>query len=217
MNRRLASRPWPAVVLSVVVVFQSAGGVRAASWIFRHSTYSHDPATAARVNQYAPEPLSPAPYDPNYLQSGYRHIRSSIRDADGSYDRMHIVQTWGAGEWIRPYGEWQFPYRAGATPYGPWGNRQGPWTLPFDSWVNPYGQWNRWPYQGTPYLGQPLGGMGYPTPFGPPGGYAPGMVPPGMAPPGGYAPGAVPGPSPPMPHGSPAPGGWPLGPAYRGP
>ncbi len=133
------------------------------SWIFRPSRYSHDPATGGRVSQYAPKAPAYAPVDASYAQSGYRHIRSSLRGADGSADRMHVIQTWGAGENIRPYGEWQRPYRAGATPYGPWGNPQGPWTLPFESWQNPYGlgqlphppwpHWPSYPSQPVPYAG----------------------------------------------------------------
>jgi len=92
---------------------------------------------------------------PDFLRlrggSGLRRLRGP----DGSADRLHVVETWGAGDAIRPYGEWLFPYRAGATPYGPWGNPQGPWTMPFDSWVNPYGLWNRSP------LSSP-----YPVPYG---------------------------------------------------
>jgi len=130
------------------------------SWVFRQSRYSHDPATGRRVNQFAPKAPSLVAVDPNYLQSGYRHKRSTLRGADGSADRLHVVETWGAGDSIRPYGEWLFPYRAGATPYGPWGNPQGPWTAPFDSWVNPYGTWNRYPLYGHPF----------PTPHGQSGG-----------------------------------------------
>ena len=149
----------------------------AESWLFQPSTFSHDPATGVRVNQYAPKKPAFVYSDGTYLQSGYRHMRFDIR-AGGSADRLHVVQTWGAGEAIRPYGEWQYPFRAGATPYGPWGNPQGPWTRPFDSWVNPYGQWNRYPYrpggpgyggayspgqyprQGTPYQNWPQQPMG---------------------------------------------------------
>jgi hypothetical protein len=108
------------------------------SWIFRPSEYSHDPEMNVRVTQYA-QPVTPVfRGDPNYQQSAYRHNESSIHVGSSS-DHMHIVETWGAGEWIRPYGEWEYPFRPGATPYGPWGNPQGPWTTPFGSWVNPYG------------------------------------------------------------------------------
>jgi len=156
----------PAFVLVLAAADHSCGAVPAAeSWLFEPSTFSHDPATGARVNQYAPNKPSYVRSDGTYLESGYRHVQFSLR-AGGSADRLHVVQTWGAGEAIRPYGEWQFPFRAGATPYGPWGNPQGPWTMPFDSWVNPYGQWNRFPYlPWGPGDSQPQG-PGYRPPWG---------------------------------------------------
>jgi hypothetical protein len=139
------------------------------SWIFQPSLYSHDPYTCERVNQFQPEQASFAREDPTYMESGYRHLHTSILGADGSYDHTHVVQTWGAGESIRPYGEWQFPFRAGATPFGPWGNPQGPWTLPFDSWQNPYGL-GRLPnlpgmYGSSGGYGSP-GGYGNGSPYG---------------------------------------------------
>lgn len=168
--------------LAFLIALAAAGPAFAspadAGWIFRRSRYSHEPVTGTRVNQYAPKQPALARSDPTYLESGYRHSRVTIRGADGSADRLHVVRTWGAGEAIRPYGEWLFPYRAGATPYGPWGSSQGPWTLPFDSWRNPYGlgqlpnpPWAYWPYYSphvyppgqTPYL--PPGQ----TPYLPPG------------------------------------------------
>ena len=182
------------------------------SWIFRRSTYSHDPITGRRVSQYAPPKTPFARNDSTYRESGYRHIRSSLRGPDGSADRTHVVQTWGAGESIRPYGEWQRPFRNGATPYGPWGNPQGPWTTPFDSWNNPYGQWNRYPYgyrYPYPHYGSGSVTVPYATPYGSPGGGSYGS--PGGIPHGG-SPGGIPhgGPA----HGSPngSPHGSPHGP-----
>ena len=123
------------------------------SWIFRPGYYTHSPVTGQRVAQYEPEQPSIVPTDPTYQESGYRH-----QLVQAGNDRLNIVQTWGAGTAIRPYGEWEYPYRAGATPFGPWGNPQGPWTLPFDSWQNPYGL-NRLPYgygqrRGSGYSGR---------------------------------------------------------------
>lgn len=155
---------FPAIALILVLP------ASAQSWLFKPSTFSHDPATGARVTQFAPKEPALVRADGTYLQSGYRHMRFGIRAGD-SVDRLHVVQTWGAGEAIRPYGEWQFPFRAGATPYGPWGNPRGPWTMPYDSWVNPYGQWNRYPYSRR--------GPGYGGPYGP--GH---KLPPGPAGPG---------------------------------
>jgi len=153
------------VFLIVMAAFPPAPPARAeASWIFRPSTYSHDPRTGKRVHQFARKQPAYKRSDSTYFQSGYRHRRWTLRGPDGSADRLHIVDTWGAGEAIRPYGEWQYPYRAGATPYGPWGNPQGPWTMPLDSWSNPYGQWNRYPlYYFGPGYGVPHGMRGGPS------------------------------------------------------
>ena len=155
MRRHLAS-----AVLLAAVGLSSAGRAEAASWIFRRSSFTHDPATGDRVVQFAPKKTPYVRGDATYLQSAYRHQRSTLR-AGGSADHTHIVETWGAGQTVRPYGEWQRPYREGATPYGPWGNPNGPWTTPFDSWRNPYGlgrlpyyYWPPW-YPG-PYRGGPL-------------------------------------------------------------
>jgi hypothetical protein len=113
-------------------------GAEGPSWIFRPACYSHSPVNGQRVAQYCPEAPALTWADDTYLESGYRHITTSIQVGNTS-DHTHVVQTWGQGQFIRPYGEWEYPFRAGATPYGPWGNPQGPWTLPFDSWQNPYG------------------------------------------------------------------------------
>jgi hypothetical protein len=143
----------------------------AAEWIFRRSTYSHDPDSGERLVQYAPEKQSYSREDDTYMESGYRHLQVGLRGADGSYDHTNIVQTWGLGTAIRPYGEWEFPYRAGATPFGPWGNPQGPWTLPFDSWANPFA------------LGHAFGAYGpAAVPYGPGGGqFAPNSGAPGVS------------------------------------
>ncbi|MCS7237521.1 MAG: hypothetical protein NZ899_04540 [Thermoguttaceae bacterium] len=110
----------------------------ASKWVFLPSRFSHTPDGSARVVQYAPEPTVVLPQDPTYAQSGYRHVEMYLR-GDRSADRLHVVQTWGLGAYIRPYGEWEFPFRPGATPFGPWGNPSGPWTTPFGAWINPYG------------------------------------------------------------------------------
>jgi hypothetical protein len=125
------------VLTSFVVAAAQASDV---SWIFLPGYYTHSPVTGQRVAQYAPEQPSIVPTDPTYQESGYRHQLIQV-----GTEWLNLVQTWGAGTAIRPYGEWEYPYRAGATPFGPWGNPQGPWTLPFDSWRNPYGL-NRSPY-----------------------------------------------------------------------
>ena len=166
-----------AVIVLPAIVLASAVAAHADSWLFQPSTFSHNPVTGERVNQYAPKQPAYVRSDPSYRESGYRHSRYSIF-SKGSADRLHVVQTWGAGEMIRPYGEWEYPYRPGATPYGPWGNPQGPWTTPYDSWINPYGQWNRFPY--PPGYGYGLIGPGQGPAPAPPSIPGP-MHPPGMS------------------------------------
>ncbi len=160
IRHRAAAIAGMAIVLTLTAAAE-------ADWFFQPSRYTHEPVRGERVAQYAAVETPYAREVPNFVESGYRHTRSSIRGAEGTFDHTHVVQTWGQGEQIRPYGEWQYPYRAGATPYGPWGNPQGPWTTPYESWINPYGQWNRWPQ------------WPYPAPPGP----APGPTPPHPGPP----------------------------------
>lgn len=131
--------PYPAVLALVLFELLSGGDLAFGSkWVFMPSRFSHSPDGSTRVVQYAPEPVVILPQDPTYTQSGFRHTEMQLR-AGRSADRIHIVQTWGLGPYIRPYGEWEYPFRAGATPFGPWGNPGGPWTTPFGAWVNPYG------------------------------------------------------------------------------
>jgi hypothetical protein len=83
------------------------------SWIFMHSTYSHDPMTGARVAQYeriAPvEPLE----DERNVTSSYRRTQTNLRGADGSTDTYYQVQAWGNGrggmdaEWERYHDAWK--------------------------------------------------------------------------------------------------------------
>jgi len=148
------------------------GDDEGASWIFEPSYYSHDPETGQRVTQYSPLPNVYAPEDPTYQESGFHYTQEILRGPNGSVDGYHLIQSWGRGDQIRPYGEWEYPYRAGATPYGPWGNPQGPWTLPFDSWQNPYGlgrlpnpPWPVSPYNQLP-APSPYGGNSY-SPYNP--------------------------------------------------
>ncbi len=146
------------VLAALVAAALTSRAAADGSWIFRPSYYSHEPATGQRVNQFTAEKAPYVRVDPTYQQSSYRHIRGGLRVGD-SYDYQHIVETWGRGEEIRPYGEWLYPFREGATPFGPWGNPQGPWSLPFSPWFNPYGfgfpmpfmsPWGAVPYRPAP-------------------------------------------------------------------
>jgi hypothetical protein len=160
---------------------------RADSWIFQPSYFTHSPDTGERVTQYAPPAPSYIRSGENYLQSGYRHHTIDIPGPGGN-DHMHVVETWGLGDQIRPYGEWLRPYRPGATPYGLWGYPQGrgaggptpygsmpgnpayPQAYPGPNGANPYGA-N--PYGASPYgagygPGVNMGSGGPQSPYPPP-------------------------------------------------
>lgn len=103
--------------LAVIGLSLSSFGT-AADWITAPSYYSHDPQTGERVTQYTPIGPFYTFARSDYLQSGYRHTRSSIQ-AGHSADHMHIVEEWGRA--VRPYGEWRFPFRPYSVPYDLWG------------------------------------------------------------------------------------------------
>jgi hypothetical protein len=99
-----------------------APAASAAEWITAPSYYTHDPASAERVNQYSQ--IGPFYYyqRPDYMQSGYRHNRSTFQFG-GSADNLHIVEEWGRP--VRPYDEWRFPFRPYSAPYPYWGQPFG--------------------------------------------------------------------------------------------
>jgi hypothetical protein len=101
------------------------------SWVFAPSTFTHDPATGARVAQYERTPPIEPLDDPRLVTSRYRRIRTNIRGADGSVDSQYEVQSWGNGrggidaEWERFHNAWQNSYLSGSgyntSGYGPSG------------------------------------------------------------------------------------------------
>jgi hypothetical protein len=119
--------------------------VFAADWLTAPSYYTHDRVTGERVAQYSP--IGPFYYysRPDYLKSGYRHLRSTIQ-AGASADNLHIVEEWGAP--VIPYEQWRFPYR----PYG----------SPYQDWGPPYGGLGGFGAFGA----GPWGGFGFPGPWG---------------------------------------------------
>jgi len=94
------------LVLAAAVTAALCGSRTAAadSWIFRPSYYSHDLATGQRVAQFAPAVTPCVAIDPTYQRSGYVHRESTLQVGD-SADHTHIVETWGQGASMRPYGE----------------------------------------------------------------------------------------------------------------
>lgn len=101
-----------------LAVLASASATQAADWITAPSYFTHSPQTGERVAQYTPIGPVYVPQRPDYLQSGYRHTRSSLQVGQ-SIDHMHLVEEWGRP--VRPYGEWRYPYRPYSVPYQGWG------------------------------------------------------------------------------------------------
>ncbi len=91
---------------------------RASDWMTWEATYTHNPETAERVDQYA-EPRQPVMrYRPDYQRSGYRNYRTTLQTGQGA-DNVHIVDQWG--KQVVPYEHWRFPYRPFGVPYDAWG------------------------------------------------------------------------------------------------
>ena len=86
------------------------------SWIFRRSTYTHDPETGARVAQYMRTPPVEPLDDERIVTSRYRRSRTNLRGTDGSIDTYYEVQAWGNGrggidaEWERFHDAWKESY-----------------------------------------------------------------------------------------------------------
>jgi hypothetical protein len=102
------------------------------SWIFRRSTYSHDPYTGARVAQYMRTPPVEPLDDERMVTSRYNRKRTNLRGADGSFETYYEVQHWGNGrggldaEWERFHDAWKESILSGgyynqSSGYGPWG------------------------------------------------------------------------------------------------
>ena len=70
---------------------------------------------AKRITQYSPLPNVYVTEDPTYQESGFHYTQQILLGPNGSVDGYHLIQSWGRGDQIRPYGEWEYPYRAGGT------------------------------------------------------------------------------------------------------
>lgn len=168
-----------ACLIALVVAATAATSSYAAHWSTAPSYYTHEPLTGQRVSQYTP--IGPVYVFPrgDYLQSGYRHTRSSIQVGQSS-DNLHIVEEWGRP--VRPYEEWRFPYRPYSVPYDLWGPPApvAPYGSGYPGSPLPYG-----PAYGVPsYGGSGYGGPGYGGPGSGGSGYGP--THPGHGHPGGY-------------------------------
>lgn len=123
------------------------------SWIFRRSTYTHDPYTGARVAQYQRLPAIEPLEDERLVTSRYHRVQTNLRGTNGSSESYYDVQSWGNGrggidaEWERFHNAWKESYLQGG-----FYNQQGP----------VYG--NGYPGQfGNGGFGGPGFGFGYPA------------------------------------------------------
>jgi hypothetical protein len=117
------------------------------SWIFMHSTYSHDPMTGARVAQYERiRPVEPLEDERN-VTSSYRRTQTNLRGADGSTDTYYQVQAWGNGrggmdaEWERFHDAWRESVLAGGySNFNPgYGGYPGPYSYNNGNFGNGFG------------------------------------------------------------------------------
>ena len=199
-------------------------------WMTWPSTYTHEPMSGQRVDQFAVVEQPVAPHREDFTRSGFRHYRSTLQ-AGQSADNMHIVEQWGRP--VVPYEQWRFHFRPYAVPYDAWGP-QAPYGITngffgfgVGAGVGAGAQAPHWGMQGygpQGYGPQGYGGQGYGPPVTVPPGH--GTVPPGtpppMVPPHGYPPHSYPphsyppywGPSTGAPHFPPS-RGFPLTPTYQ--
>jgi hypothetical protein len=123
------------------------------SWIFRRGTYTHDPATGARVAQYMRTPPVEPLEDERNVTSRYRRITTNLRGTNGSQDTTYEVQAWGNGrggldaEWERFHSAWKESYLQGGYSNGPvWNNGwNGGWNNGWNGpWNNGWGGNGGW-------------------------------------------------------------------------
>jgi hypothetical protein len=104
--------------LAMLLVTLTAVPLAAADWLTAPSYYTHSATTGERVHQHDPIPPVYVYSPPDYVRSGYRHLRSTIQ-AGGSADNYHLVEEWGRP--VVPYDQWRFPFRPYGSPYPAWG------------------------------------------------------------------------------------------------
>ncbi len=89
------------------------------SWIFRRSTYTHDPNTGARVAQYQRLPVIEPLEDERLVTSRYHRVQTNLRGTNGTSESYYDVQSWGNGrggidaEWERFHNAWKESYLQG--------------------------------------------------------------------------------------------------------
>ena len=65
------------------------------SWIFRPSYYSHHPVQPVTIGrQVASGRVAYSPTYGEFVRSGFRQTRSSIRTRGGSFDQVNVYESW---------------------------------------------------------------------------------------------------------------------------
>ena len=86
---------------------------------FGAATYTHDPATGARVAQYLRLPAIQPLEDERIVTSRYHRTRTNMRGTDGSSETYYEIQSWGNGrggidaEWERFHDAWKESFLQG--------------------------------------------------------------------------------------------------------
>jgi hypothetical protein len=80
--------------LLVVFALLGCSSASASTWAFRPSYYSHHPTTHVRIGrQYSAGPVYTRPQG-EYINAGYRNLRSTIQVGGQTYDHTHVWESW---------------------------------------------------------------------------------------------------------------------------
>lgn len=82
------------VLISLAIILLAAVPVRADSWIFQRSYYSHDPATQVRIGRQVSNGPLYTRRQGEFINSGYRNIRSVIQVGGQTYDNLNMWESW---------------------------------------------------------------------------------------------------------------------------
>jgi hypothetical protein len=83
-----------ALLLAALLSSSLPSAVHAEGWIFARSYYSHQPVHHVEIARRPPGgPFYTRPQG-DYVKSGYRSVRSSIRVGGYSYDNAQFYESW---------------------------------------------------------------------------------------------------------------------------
>ena len=80
--------------LSLLAIAPSVASAHDRSWVFQQSYYSHDPVSHVRIGrQFSRGPVYTRPQG-EFVNSGYRHLRSTIQLRGQTYDHLNMWESW---------------------------------------------------------------------------------------------------------------------------